>query len=112
MQINLLWLNVLQIFIASSIFFVWVVRYENIIEEFKNYNLPNWFRDFVGILKLTLAVMLIIGIYDSKFKEIATIGLLMLMFSAIATHIKTKSQFLKIIPSLFLFLASLLLFIS
>ena len=112
MQINLLWLNVLQIFIASSIFFVWVVRYENIIEEFKNYNLPNWLRDFVGILKITLAVMLIIGLNDSKFKEVASIGLLILMFCTIATHIKVKNHFFKIIPSLFIFFASLLLIIS
>ena len=28
--------------VAVSIFFVWVVRYREIIEEFKFYKLPSW----------------------------------------------------------------------
>ena len=34
-----------------SVLFVWVIRYDNIIKEFKQYELPDWLRDFVGILK-------------------------------------------------------------
>jgi hypothetical protein len=34
---------------AGSIFFVWVVRYREIIEEFKEYGLLSWLRDLVGI---------------------------------------------------------------
>ncbi len=30
----------LQVFVAASIFFVWVVRYQNIIAEFKNTDCP------------------------------------------------------------------------
>ena len=41
--------------ITGSIFFVWVVRYQNIIEEFRLYGLPAWLRDLVGILKLSFA---------------------------------------------------------
>ena len=43
----------LKIILVSSIFFVWVVRYQNIIKEFAEYNLPNWLRDFIGIIKIT-----------------------------------------------------------
>ncbi|MBE0543396.1 MAG: hypothetical protein IH623_18795 [Verrucomicrobia bacterium] len=32
----------LQAFVAASVFFVWVVRYANIIQEFKQYGLPDW----------------------------------------------------------------------
>ena len=32
----------LQAFVAAAIFFVWVVRYPNIINEFKQYALPEW----------------------------------------------------------------------
>ena len=42
---------ILQIVTATSILFVWVVRYKNIIEEFEQYNLPSWLRDVVGIFK-------------------------------------------------------------
>jgi hypothetical protein len=45
---------ILRAMVAASIGFVWVVRHDNIIQEFKQYGLPDWSRDLVGILKLTL----------------------------------------------------------
>ena len=48
----------LQTLVAASVFFVWVVRYENIVQEFKQYGLPGWLRDLVGILKMTFVLML------------------------------------------------------
>ena len=49
----------LYLFFSSiAIFFVWVVRYENIRKEFDDYNLPTWLRDLTGILKLSFAWML------------------------------------------------------
>jgi len=45
------WTISLQALVATSIFFVWVVRYGNVVEEFKHYGLPDWLRDLVGILK-------------------------------------------------------------
>ncbi len=38
----------LQALVAASIFFVWVVRYDNIIQEFKQYGLPHWLRDLAA----------------------------------------------------------------
>ena len=51
-------IEILQVITASSILFVWVVRYENIITEFQQYQLPVWLRDMVGILKLSFSIML------------------------------------------------------
>ena len=48
----------LKIISSVAIFFVWVVRYDNIKKEFVEYNLPSWVRDLVGILKLSFATML------------------------------------------------------
>ena len=55
----------LKILVGVSILFVWVVRYHNIVEEFKLYHLPDWLRDLVGILKITFAIIyvLIISIF-------------------------------------------------
>lgn len=58
---------VLQALVASSIFFVWVVRYDNIVLEFEHYGLPSWLRDLVGILKMTLSLLLLIGIQRARF---------------------------------------------
>lgn len=34
----------LQALVAASVFFVWVIRYANIVQEFKQYGLPDWLR--------------------------------------------------------------------
>ena len=39
----------LKILVAGSIFFVWVVRYDNIVKEFEVYGLSVQLRDLVGI---------------------------------------------------------------
>ena len=92
--------EILQIITATSILFVWVVRYENIITEFQQYQLPEWIRDMVGILKISFAIMLLVGIYNEKFKLLGSCGLILLMLAALFTHIKIKNQFSKALPSL------------
>ena len=45
--------SAVNIIIAAALFFVWVVRYDNIVKEFKNdYNYPDWLRDLTGPLSL------------------------------------------------------------
>lgn len=98
----------LQAFIASSIFFVWVVRYANIIQEFKAYGLPDWLRDFVGTLKLTFGLLLVIGIREPLFAILGAAGIAMLMTAAIVIHIRVKNPVFKMIPALSLFVLALL----
>jgi hypothetical protein len=38
-------LELLCILVFGSIIFVWGVRYSNIKDEFKHFNLPKWLRD-------------------------------------------------------------------
>jgi uncharacterized membrane protein YphA (DoxX/SURF4 family) len=90
----------LQSFVAASVFFVWVVRYANIIQEFKQYGYPDWLRDLVGILKMTFALMLLIGIERERFAVIGGIGIALLMAAALATHVRVKNSPLKMLPSL------------
>ena len=47
----------LQAVVAASVFFVWVIRYANIVQEFKQYGLPDWLRDLVGILKMNYRLL-------------------------------------------------------
>jgi hypothetical protein len=91
-------LIILKILVASSIFFVWVIRYNNIIEEFKKYNYPGWLRDSVGILKLSFGVMLL---WNDNFIILSgAAGLILLMFAAVATHIKVKNNFSDALPAI------------
>ena len=48
----------LKIIATVSIFFVWFVRYKNIKKEFQKYGFPRWFRDLIGIMKISFCIML------------------------------------------------------
>ncbi len=97
----------LQALLAASIFFVWVVRYSNIVEEFKHYGLPDWLRDLVGILKLTFALLLLIGLERPWFAMIGGLGIAFLMACAFLTHLRIKNPLPKMVPSLALLAVSL-----
>ena len=76
---------------------MWVVRYDNIKKEFVEYNLPSWVRDLVGILKLSFAVML--QFTNEEVVKIGALGISVLMFGAVATHLRLKSNFRRYIAS-------------
>ena len=97
----------LQAFVAGSIFFVWVVRYANIIEEFKQYRLPDSLRDFVGILKITCSILLLIGIDRPRAAILGAVGIALLMAAAFFTHLRVKNPFVKMLPSLALLVFAL-----
>lgn len=99
----------LQALVAASIFFVWVVRYFNIVEEFKQYGLPNWLRDLVGILKMTFALMLLIGIERGPFAVVGGVGIALLMLAAVVTHLRVKNPVFKMLPSLTLMIFSIVI---
>ncbi len=94
-------LDIVKILVFSSVFFVWVVRYQNIVEEFRAYNYPNWLRDSVGILKLSFVGMLISS--NAILVMTGSVGIMVLMLAAIFTHLKVKNPFPKMIPSMVLF---------
>ncbi len=99
----------LQVFVAASIFFVWGVRYANIIEEFKQYRLPDWLRDFVGILKVTFATCLLVGIGRPRGAIVGGVGIALLMAAALVTHLRVKNPLLKILPSATLLVLALVI---
>ncbi|CAN5902057.1 hypothetical protein BH11VER1_BH11VER1_11850 [soil metagenome] len=96
----------LQVLVAASIFFVWVVRYDNIVVEFKHFGLPDCLRDSVGILKLAFALLLLLGIERHSLAVIGSIGIAILMAAAFATHLKVKNPVIKMLPSLTLLVIS------
>ena len=90
-------LDAFKIIVTSAIFFVWFIRYDNIKKEFKEYNLPTWFRDLVGILKISFSIM--IHSNNKDIVLIGSLGILALMFGAVITHIRMKNNFRKYIAS-------------
>ena len=103
--------QILKIIATVSVFFVWFVRYENIRKEFKEYGLPNWVRDLVGILKISFIVMLHSGM--ERVVMIGALGILTLMAGAVATHVRMKNNFRRYIASVaMLVISGLILYFS
>lgn len=96
----------LQALVAASVFFVWVVRYPNIVEEFKQLGLPDWFRDLVGILKMAFSLMLLIGIQHGPIAVVGGVGIAVLMGAAFVMHLRVRNPPFKMLPSLTLLVCS------
>ena len=90
-------LEILSILVFGSIIFVWGIRYNNIKNEFKHFQLPNWLRDLVGILKLTFAIMLFSD--NLEVIQIGASGIALLMLAALLTHLRLKSEPFRMLPS-------------
>lgn len=103
-------IEIFKIIILVSILFVWVIRYQNIIQEFKVFGYPDWLRDFIGILKISCAVMMMSS--NVQLVQIGSFAIAALMISAIFTHVRIKNHFIKMLPSISLMSLSLIVFIS
>ncbi|MFN3693603.1 MAG: DoxX family protein [Ignavibacterium sp.] len=78
-------------------------------EEFEAYGLPEWFMKLIGFLKLTLAALLIVGIFVPDLVKPAAIGMAILMLGAISMHIKVKDSLIKSFPAFSFLVLSLIL---
>ena len=105
-QISIL-IDALKIIAGVAVFFVWVVRYDNIKKEFVDYGLPNWLRDLVGILKISFAIML--QFESPQSIMIGSVGIVILMSGAVATHLKIKSNLRNILPSITMLVIGLII---
>ena len=100
-------IEALKIIVTVAILFVWFIRYNNIKKEFIEYGYPTWFRDLVGILKISFSIMLHSA--DSEVVVIGSLGIALLMFGAVITHIRVQSKFRKYIASVSMLLITMLI---
>ncbi|MHC4377274.1 MAG: DoxX family protein [Planctomycetota bacterium] len=105
-------LTVAQLFIAIAMVDVWILRYDKplraragdaqtMVEEFRVYGLPDWFRNLTRVLKLSAAALLVLGL---RFDWPAFAGgalLVVLMAGAVAMHVKVGDSPLKSVPATF-----------
>ncbi|MEM6392137.1 MAG: DoxX family protein [Planctomycetota bacterium] len=108
-----------QIIIALGIFNVWFLRFnkptayrggsaQNLREEFAAYGLPSWFMYTIGFLKVSLAVLLLVGIALPTLVLPAALGMAALMAGAIAMHLKVKDPPKRAAPATAMLALSLL----
>jgi hypothetical protein len=96
-----------QMIIAISIVIVWVFRFDNIVKEFKQYGLSDLVRSMVGAAKISLATLLVVGIFYQKVVFVSALLMAFLMVCALLAHIKVRNPFKKYIPSFLLLVLSL-----
>ncbi len=108
-----------QLVIALGLLNVWLLRTgkptpwrggkaKNMREEFAAYGLPPWFMWVIGFLKVTLAILLIVGLWVTSITKPAAVGVAALMLGAIAMHFKTGDPLKKSLPAITLFVLCLI----
>jgi uncharacterized membrane protein YphA (DoxX/SURF4 family) len=109
-----------RIVIALALLNVWLLRAgkptdwrggdaKNMKEEFAAYGLPAWFMGVVGFFKVTLAILLLVGIGIPSVTKPAAIGIAVLMLGAVSMHIKVRDPLKKSLPAFSLLVLSLLI---
>lgn len=93
-----------QIIVAVSVGYVWVFRFDNIVQEFKQYDLNDLTRTTVGATKIVLATLLVAGIWYPALVLIPAIIMGLLMVGAQYYHFKIHNPWSKHLPSLVLLL--------
>lgn len=98
---------VAQVVVAISILFVWVGRFDNILKEFRQFGYPDILRNIVGASKISLATLLVAGIWYPALVLLPALLMAFLMLCALFTHIRVKNPLIKFLPSLILLLLCL-----
>ena len=99
---------ILKVITLASVFFVWFIRYENIVKEFVKFGYSSKLRDFVGILKISSVIL--IQSENAFHVQVGSVILSLLMLSAFVTHLRIKNPLMELVPSLTLLVFSILFY--
>lgn len=108
-----------QLIIAIGIYNVWFLRTNRATawrggdartmeEEFHTYGLSTFFMKVIRVVKVTMATLLIVGIWYPPFTTIGASIMAALMLAAVLMHMKVRDPVKKSLPAASLLLLSLL----
>ena len=111
--------KILSVFVGLTIINVWLFRASrstsfrggnatNLLEEFTVYGLEDYFL-IIGIVKVSLAIVLILSLYFSKLRLFASLGIAIMMLVAVYMHISVGDELIKSLPASSLLIGSLLI---
>jgi hypothetical protein len=95
-------ISLVQIIVAISVLFVWIFRFHNVLKDFQQFGLSDLTRNLIGAAKISLATLLVVGIWYSSLVLIPSILMGLLMIGAQYFHFKIGNPFIKHLPSLIL----------
>jgi hypothetical protein len=111
--------KILSVFVGLTIINVWLFRASksnsfrggnatNLLEEFTVYGLEDYFL-IIGIVKVSLAIVLILSLYYSKLRLFASLGIAIMMLVAVYMHMSVGDELIKSLPASSLLISSLLI---
>ena len=101
-----------QLTVAVSVAYVWIFRFQNVLKEFKQFGLNDLTRNLIGATKISLATLLVAGIWYPSLVLIPSVIMGLLMVSAQYFHFKINNPFIKHLPSLILLILCVFIALS
>ena len=111
--------KVLSVIVGLTVINVWLFRSgkstsyrggdaSNLMEEFEVYGLGDYFMT-IGIIKVSLAVLLLLSIYFNKLKLISSLGIAIMMLVAVYMHFSVGDELIKSMPASVMLLSCLII---
>jgi uncharacterized membrane protein YphA (DoxX/SURF4 family) len=81
------------------------------VDNFKQWNLPQWFRIVTGLVELVGAAALIVGYWEPSWAAAAGLWLGATMLVGTLVHVRAKDSVQQTFPAIVLFLLPVVLFL-
>lgn len=83
---------VLQILLGIGFILFGLMKFgsKQMVESYRTYGYPGWFRMFTGLVEIAAAALLIAGIWNGTLAVWGSVLVIGTMIGAILTHIKIK----------------------
>jgi len=101
--------KILSVVVGLTVINVWLFRSNrstsyrggdanSLLEEFQVYGLEDYFL-IIGIMKVSLAIMLLLSLYFKKLSFFASIGIGIMMLVAVYMHVNVGDELIKSMPA-------------
>lgn len=108
----------LQLFVAFGLLNVWIIRRNqetpyrgssgsSLKDEFTAYGLPLWSFYVIGFIKISSALLLLLGLWKPFLVFPAAFVVSIMMVGAIGMHIKVRDPLTKSLPALIMLFCSI-----
>jgi hypothetical protein len=91
---------------------VWIFRFHNVEKDFEQFKLNKVTRSMVGAIKVSLATILVLGIWYQEFILTTTLGIAFFMLSAQYFHHIVNNDMRKRLPSLSLLILCIFIILT
>ena len=100
---------VLQVILGLGFLMFGLMKFgsKQMVEGFKHYGYPGWFRVFTGIVEVISVILVIAGIWNKTLAAWGGLFIVATMIGAIFTHIKIKDTVQQMMMPIILFILGL-----